>query len=220
MKNKEYFTKIKKEYQKASEYSDELYQNVAARLNKILFGRVVDFGNGGIINYDTQKINKLICMDIIFENKSITDNKIDFIYGDFYDIDLDSKADCVLVQVVLHHLIDDKKLRKSYKKVKEMLNENGKFIIVEVAFPKFLESLQNIVKPIIFIVLSMMKKPSLRFFSTKSLSASLVEAGFNNIQIQYIPIGKKVSPAPVLFPNLRIPGKLYPFKLILIEAKI
>jgi len=35
MKNKEYITKIKKEYHKASKYSDELYQNFTAKLKKI-----------------------------------------------------------------------------------------------------------------------------------------------------------------------------------------
>jgi len=113
----------------------------------------------------------------------------------------------------------NKKLKNALKKVKTMLNENGKFIIVEVAFPNFLELLQNIVKPITFAILSMMKKPGLRFFSVKSLLTTLETAGFHNIQIQYIPIGKKLSPSPVLFPSLKIPGNLYPFKLILIEAK-
>jgi len=47
MKNKEYITKIKKEYHKASKYSDELYQNFTAKLKKIHFSRVIDFGNGG-----------------------------------------------------------------------------------------------------------------------------------------------------------------------------
>ena len=219
MENKTYFTKIVEEYKKATDYNEELYQNVGKKLDEILFGKVVDFGNGGVINYDTRRIKKLICVDIIFENKSITGNKINFVCGNFYDINHGCKADCVLAQVLLHHLTDEKKLRKCLRKVKAVLNKNGKFIIVEVAFPRFLELFQNIIKPILFNILAMMKKPSLRFFSVKSLLALLAEAGFNNIQIQYIATGKRVSPAPVLFPNLRIPGKLYPFKHILIEAK-
>lgn len=219
MKNKTHFVKIKKEYQKASEYSDELYQNIAARLNKILFGRVVDFGNGGIINYDTKKIIRLICVDIINKSKNITNRKIDFIYGDFYDFDLSCKADCILAQFLLHHLTDDIKLINSIKKIKNKLNEKGKIIIVEIEVPIFVELIQNITKPIIFKVLALIKKPGLRFFSSRSLFTLLAESGFKDIRIQNIPIGKKVSPAPVLFPKLRIPGKLYPFRCILIEAK-
>ena len=219
MENKSYFEKVTKEYKKASEYSEELYQNMAIRLNKILFGRVVDFGNGGIINYDTQKIEKLICVDIINKNRNITNKKINFIYGDFYSPDLNSNADCILAQFLLHHLTDDKKLRISIRKVKTKLNERGKLVIGEIVVPRSVELIQNIMKPIIFPILALMKKPGLRFFSAQSLSALLADAGFNDIQIQNIPIGKKVSPAPVLFPGLRMPGKLYPFKCILIEAK-
>ena len=75
MENKTYFQQIQKKYKKAAEYNEELYQNTAMRLNKILYGDVVDFGNGGIINYQTGNIKKLICIDIIFNDKMITDNK-------------------------------------------------------------------------------------------------------------------------------------------------
>lgn len=219
MKNKTHFAKIKKQYQDASEYSDELYQNIASRLNKILFGMVVDFGNGGIINYDTQKIEKLICVDIINKGKGITNKKIDFVYGDFYDFDLTCKVDCLLAQFLLHHLTDDKGLINSIRKVKARLNEEGRIIILEIEIPAFVELVQNIAKPLIFKLLALLRKPGLRFFSSRSLCALLAGAGFKDIRIQNIPIGKKVSPAPVLFPMLRIPGRLYPFKCILVEAK-
>ncbi len=220
MKNKEYFKKIEKEYQEATAYNDELYQNIATELDKILWGKVIDFGNGGIINYKTEHLEKLICVDIINEERELSHHKIDFIYGDFYDIELQYQANCVLSQLMLHHLVDNEKVKKSLGKLKSILAEDGKFIIVEVEFSWILELLQNIFKPFIFKVLAMINKPSLRFFSHKGLIKLLTEAGFGNIKTQSIPIGEKISPASVLFPKLKIPGKFYPFKCVIMEAQI
>lgn len=219
MRNNIYFTEIQKDYRRASEYSQELYRNIAVHLNSILSGNVIDIGNGGIINYETQSIEKLICIDIIFKKHKITDKKIDFIYGDFYQIDLPGKVDYILTQFILHHLTDDIKLKKAIIKINRKLHEKGSFIVVEIAVPRWVEVLQNLWKNVIFVVLRLMRKPGLRFFSEKSLVELLRKCGFKCIHTTKISIGKKVSPAPVLFPKLRIPGKLYPFSCILIEAR-
>jgi SAM-dependent methyltransferase len=219
MENKTYFSNIIQEYQDATEYNDELYQNIASKLNRLLSGKVIDFGNGGIINYDTQNLDKLICIDVIFKNNETTSAKIDYIYGDFYEVDFPHKANFILAQVLLHHLTDGSRLIRALKKATTMLEEDGRFIVVEVVFPRFLELLQNVCKPIIFKGLAMIKKPSLRFFSTKTLYKLLHDSGLRPISIEQISIGKKVCPAPALFPKLKIPGWLYPFKIVLIEAE-
>jgi hypothetical protein len=220
MENRIYFSKIQREYREYYAYSGELYQNAAEKLDKILFGKVIDFGNGGIINYNTDSLEKLICVDIINKSQMITDNKIDFIYGDFYDIELDGKVDCVLIQFLLHHLTDDERLHGSIQKLKHLINENGKIIILEVVFPRYLERLQNVLKPLFFMTLRALKRPDLRFFSRQALVGLLSTFQPSDIKVQYIPIGKKVVPAPVLFPKLKLPGRLYPLKCILIEASL
>jgi len=220
MKNKEYFKKIEKDYQEASEYNDELYRNIGSELDRILWGKVIDFGNGGVINYSTDDLEKVICVDIINQEQTLSSKKVDFIYGDFYAIDLNDKANCVLAQLMLHHLVDTEKIKHSLRHVHSLLEEGGRFIIVEVEFPRFLERIQNIFKPVLFKLLSMMNKPSLRFFSRQSLEKLVTEAGFSICTTRRISIGKRVSPAPVLFPKLKIPGKLYPFKCMLLETEI
>jgi len=220
MENRIYFSKIQREYREYYEYSRELYQNVAEKLDKILFGKVIDFGNGGIINYNTDSLEKLICVDIINKSQKISNNKIDFIYGDFYDLELDGKVDCILIQFLLHHLTDDERLHGAIQKLKHFINENGKIIILEVVFPRYLERLQNMLKPLFFMTLRAIKRPDLRFFSRQAVVELLTTFQPRDMKVQYIPIGKKVVPAPVLFPKLKLPGKLYPLKCILIEASL
>jgi len=220
MENKVYFTKIRNEYQLASDHSSELYQNISHALEPNLKGVVIDFGNGGIINYDTSKLKKVICIDIINEEKHITDNKIDHIYGDFYNFELDSQADCFLLQFLLHHLTDNENISLSLRKLKEKLDPDGKLLIVEIDLPGYAESIQSMVMPLLNMLLSLLKKPHVRFFSSRTLVKLVTEAGFSNIETQTISIGKTVSPAPVLFPGLKIPGKLYPFNIIMLKAEI
>ncbi len=220
MENRKYFSKIQEQYQAYYEYSRELYQNIAERLDKILFGKVVDFGNGGIINYNTDRLEKLICVDIINKNRMVTDNKIDFVYGDFYEIQLDRDFDCILIQFLLHHLTDDERLYRSFRRLKHAIKDRGKIVILEVVFPRCLEQVQSLLKPLIFWALKALKKPHLRFFSCDTVVGLLSVLEPSDVKIRYIPVGKKVIPAPILFPRLKLPGRLYPLRCILIEASI
>ena len=219
MKNEDYFKKIKNDYQSATEYSSELYKNIGARLNSILAGTVVDIGNGGVINYSLDKIEKLICIDVIFEQKTNLNSKIECIYGDFYNLDFYTNPDCVLIQFLLHHLCDDLKLKKSLREINKNLRDNGKVVVVEILFPRFVEFFQNLFKGIIFIIFKLLRKPQVRFFSRESLTRLLADSGLRCYEMSEIPMGKKVSPAPVLFPKLRIPGILYPFRCVIVEAR-
>jgi hypothetical protein len=219
--NKDYFLNTINKYRDASEYTGELYQNIGKYLNNRLCGRVIDFGNGGIINYQTGNLKKVYCIDIINENHS--EGKIEYMYGDFYDINLNIEADCLILQFLLHHLTEDSRLEYAMKKAKTLLVNPGKLFVMEVIFPAWIERLQNLFKPVIFSSLALLKKPSLRFFGIVSLRQLIMHAGFQILREEYISIrpldGKKMSPAPVLFPSLKIPGRLYPFKCVLIEAR-
>lgn len=89
---------------------------------------MVDFGNGGIINYNTDRLEKLICVDIFNKNRIVADNKIDFVCGDFYNIQLDRVFDCVLIQFLLHHLTDDERFCRSFRKLRHSIKDRGKLL--------------------------------------------------------------------------------------------
>jgi hypothetical protein len=50
MENERYFESIRREYREAIDFSHEVHDNIAAQLDPLLRGHVVDFGNGGIIH--------------------------------------------------------------------------------------------------------------------------------------------------------------------------
>jgi hypothetical protein len=218
MKNEVYFRQNKREILEAAEYNRELYANIAAKLYGLLRGKVIDFGNGGVINYDTMRIDKLICVDVTNAKKGLTSQKIDFIYGDFYSFEFPTDLHCVMAQFLLHHLSDDQRLSESLGGVRAALGHEGKFIVVEMLLPRYLELLQGALRPLIYRLLAWMGKPALRFFSLESLSSMLRSTGFGRIETHFVDIGSRVAPAPVLFPRLKIPGRLYPLKCVIVEA--
>ncbi len=222
VENKAYFTTIQQEYCEASASSSQMYLDIGRRLDEILFGTVIDFGNGGVINYDARRLDRLICVDLIdpaASNRSVIGGKIRYIQGDFYDIRLNLRPDCVLAQFLLHHLTDDRRLLLSLKKIRAMLKPGGRLILLEVRLPTAAEATQRVLRPILIRSYALLRKPPVRFFSLKALCDLVIDAGFAPASVQLIPIKGRVSPAPVFFPRLRMPGWLYPFKCMMIEAR-
>jgi len=218
MENKKYFSQIKEDYQEAVEYSGAFYGEIAGKLGEILHGKVADFGNGNVVHYSTEKIDKLLCVDIINEKRVITEGKKEFIYGDFYDFDFPEDLDFALAHWLLHHLPEDDLLEVALHKLNKALGIHGKFVIVENVMPGYMEAVQNALRPVLFYLLRLMKKPGLRFFSLASLTRLLKRTGFDQISVSHVDVVGWIAPAPVLFPRLRMPGWLYPLKCIVIEA--
>lgn len=218
MRNREYFTRIRADYRKATDYNAELYRNIAAQIGSLLRGTVVDFGNGGVINYDTANIDKLVCVDVINEGTELTSAKIDHVYGDFYEYELPRDADYVMAQFLLHHLTDDGRLEAALRRLRRALAGRGRLIVVETVLPAAFERLEQALRPAVDGFLKLLRRPALRFFSIASLCALLRRAGFSAIEVRPVAIGRRVSPAPVLFPRLRIPGRLYPLRCVVVEA--
>jgi len=222
MKNEEYFSQIRQEYQEAiayiTEHSAEWVRQLGAKLNEILAGKVADFGNGGVMFYDLDNIDELLCVDITNQKAPVTEGKITYVYGDFYDFDFPSDLDFSLAQMLLHHLTEDERLDTALRRLNIALGSRGKFVIVEMVMPAYMESIQNILRPVLDSALRMMNKPELRFFSFDSLSRTLKKAGFNHLTAHNIKVVGWTAPAPALFPKLKMPGWLYPLRCVVIEA--
>jgi SAM-dependent methyltransferase len=222
VENKAYFKTIQREYGEASASSSQMYLDIGRRLDEILFGTVIDFGNGGVINYDAGRLDSLICVDLIDPGRStfpVSGEKIRYVQGDFYDIGVNFRPDCVLAQFLLHHLTDDQRLLLSLKRVRTLLRPGGKLILLEIKLPDCFEVIQRLFRPTLAFLYTLLQKPPVRFFSLRGLFKLLMEAGFAPGPAQVISIRGRVSPAPVFFPQLRMPGWLYPFRCMLIEAR-
>jgi len=218
MENEPYFTSIHGEYQRAVAASAEGYANIAAELDALLAGRVVDFGNGGVIRYDVARLRNLTCVDIINPEVPREDGNITFMKGDFYDFEFPAGTDVVLVQFLLHHLADDQRLAAALRRLERALGATGRLVVVEALMPRWMEVVQHVLRGPINLALRALRKPGLRFFSADSLGRLLEEAGFSPRALRPVDVGARMAPASALFPRLTIPGRLYPMRWVVVEA--
>lgn len=217
MDNERYFDKIREEYRAAIDDSSEGYANIGRMLDQRLTGRVLDFGNGGVINYRTDTLQHLTCVDLMPPPAAAT-SPGSWEQGDFYTYDFTGKADQVLVQFLLHHLPEDGQLEAALRRLAAALPPGGKLVIVEMLLTGVAPALQALFRPLVRLGLRLLGKPDLRFFSRKSLTELLQRAGFGQLTWETADVGEWVAPAPVLFPTLRMPGRFYPLRCVVLEA--
>lgn len=217
MDNERYFDKIREEYQAAIADSSEGYANIGRLLDERLKGRVVDFGNGGIVNYRTDRLESLGCVDLMPPPVAAA-GASSWEQGDFYTWHFTSNVDQVLVQFLLHHLPEDERLDAALARLAAALPPGGKLVIVEMLLTGIAPAVQWLLRPLIRLGLRVLDKPDLRFFSEHALTQRLRRAGFGRITWQAADVGEWVAPAPVLFPRLRMPGRFYPLRCVVLEA--
>lgn len=221
MDNERYFDKIRAGYQAAIADSSEAYTNIGRLLDERLKGRVLDFGNGGVVNYRTDALKSLVCVDLMPPPAAApapTSGSNSWEQGDFYTYEFSGKADQVLVQFLLHHLPEDERLEAALRRVALALPPGGQLVIVEMLLTGIAPAIQWLLRPLIRLGLRVLDKPDLRFFSEKSLTRLLRRAGFGRLTWQTVDVGASVAPAPVLFPTLRMPGRFYPLRCVVLEA--
>lgn len=224
-----HFSKYSKHY-----YADvhgvlrEACLNVGAVLDEILYGTVLDIGNGGVFFYNTDALEKIIAVDLAYPKEMQDTEKITFYSGDARNLGFleDEKADCVLMQFLLHHVVEntrkqtDESLTKLLSEARRVLKSNGRLIIVEpVVFPIF-ELFENIFYGLNSYILRLLNKPMVKFHCKSSLISRIEEVGYSNIESQKISLGKKWIPlAPALFPGkFVVPPCLYPTRFCCITA--
>ena len=153
------------------DYADEIeaiqpqfYKNAAAYINAVLDKlppncKCLDIGNGGVINYESDKIGELICADLSVSAKAVKryadKSNIRFVAGNMLDLKEyeNDYFDAVIVQTVIHHLAD-RHLKQTEKNVAKGINEcmrvikpGGRVLIVESTVAKWFEKLERLFYP-------------------------------------------------------------------------
>ena len=225
---KDHFAKQQKKYREVVEKTNkELYKNIRKELDKNLKGVVLDIGNGGIFNYDVNKLKGIIAVDIAFKSKE--DGKIKYIEGDARNLNKIKSNSCdrVVMQFLLHHITERNKkktyigLKKSLKEAKRVLKKKrGELIIIEMLVNPLVENLENIFYDINSFFFSLINRPMLKFYSKVSLHNLLAESGFRKILTKPINIGKYIDPLGGILPGfIKIPVIFYPFKCYMVVAR-
>jgi ubiquinone/menaquinone biosynthesis C-methylase UbiE len=109
--SKEFFDEYSNYAEYVMENQGDVYRNTKKLLDKFLVGvkSVLDVGNGGVINYTFENLERLDCLDISISESTKTkyghQENVQFIMGDALHLPFDNdQYDVAILQYVLHHL--------------------------------------------------------------------------------------------------------------------
>jgi len=223
-----HFKKHSKKYQHVVKNTNkELYKNIEHELNGELTGTVLDIGNGNIFNYDIDKLDRVIAIDLTFEDNMPDTGRIKRIHGDARDLRmLDSKScDRVVMQFLLHHIVEKTKkdtdgaVLSALKEAYRVLKPEGKMVIIEMLVHPFMERTENILYRLNYELLNFINKPMIKFYSENGLREKLLSADFTQINVKRIDMGKSIDPFEAILPGvITIPAYLNPTKCYFIVA--
>lgn len=193
---KNYFEDFKDEYAAEIEAIQPLfYQNAAFHINKVLKTmpancRCLDIGNGGVINYDSNRIGELICADLSVSDKAVkryaAKHNIKFVEGNMLNLKEWEKDsfDAVIIQTVIHHLAD-KRLSQTERNVEQGLKEcyrvlkpGGGILIVESTVSRWFEICERVFYPIMQWCFKAIHFDTVYQYSYSSLLKKIIEMDF------------------------------------------
>lgn len=198
----------------------EFYENAGKLLNSRLpqGGRVLDIGNGGVINYDHARLSRLDCADLTVSQTAVRKYaacpNIRFLRGDIFNLSgLPSGSyDAVIVQAVIHHLagpsFQDTRSRVSSAMAEclRVLRDGGLLFIMESTVVPWFERVERLLYPLMQAFFTLCRFGRVYQFSPKSLAALLSRLdGAELLSSENVEVGRFIW-----IMGRRIPRKLTP----------
>lgn len=203
-KNVDYFLGEHKKYS-SNINSIDTYQSMSKAINLELAGinYLLDIGNGGVFDYDTTLVKKIVGVDLFLDalpdEISIPAN-VSMFHGSAMNLPggLD-KFDGVVMVMLLHHLVGktvDQSRQNVHRAIAEayrVLGLGGKFIIMESCVPNWFYRFEKLVfRPASSLIELFLKHPPTLQFPRSEILKMMGAAGFTNITSKSITKGKYV----------------------------
>lgn len=181
----------------------EFYKNTSIMINKVLKNndKVLDIGNGGIINYKFESLSLLHCADITSNkasNKYEKYQNVKFIKANIMDMKeiYENTYDVVIIQTVLHHLAV-KRLEDTHRNVDKAITEclrvlkpKGKLLIIESTVNSFFENIERLFYYPMQLFFKLCEFDSVYQYSRKSLINRIRKLGLEITCSQNISLDK------------------------------
>jgi SAM-dependent methyltransferase len=122
-------------------------------------GEVLDIGNGGFFNYDTQLAAHVTAVDLFLQEGPGPTPNSSFRRGSILELPFDSnRFDCILLQNVLHH-VTGRRVRENYRnldrsmaEIARCLRPGGKAVLIESTVGGLFLQLEKLLYPIVLHV--------------------------------------------------------------------
>jgi ubiquinone/menaquinone biosynthesis C-methylase UbiE len=134
----------------------DTYAAIRARIDEALTGltSVLDIGNGGVFDYDAQRVPEIVGLDLFLDqiDKTRCPANVRFVSGSALDLPMrDGTFDGVIINMLLHHLVG-RTVDESIRNVKGALGEalrvlkpGGRLILIESCTPRWFYAFERLV---------------------------------------------------------------------------
>ncbi len=202
----------------------EFYQHIELMIRREIHGEneVLDIGNGGFFNYDTQLANHVTAVDLFLEDGPGPTPNSTFKQGSILDIPFPNESfDCIILQNVLHHVTGEcvkenhRNLSRNLAELYRCVRRGGKVVIIESTVGDWFYAIEKV----LFRPLLALKKgghPVTFQFTPKQIISETLEKGFELIEYADVPSrGLYFLQAGYKWPTLLSPARV--IKLVLIK---
>ncbi len=203
----------------------DTYQNIRNEVSKILSGteKLLDIGHGGVFDYNTDKINKIVGLDLDFMNSSFLPNNIKLVKGSVLEIPPEVKTfDKVFINMLLHHLCGENikenfyNLNKCFFEIKKTIKNKGEIVIVESCVPLWFNLIEKLIYKFTYkFILKFFKHPPVFQYTISQIKNALINNGYKLKNYKILKQGKYILQFGYKFPTF-----LTPVKTVIFRAEI
>lgn len=139
----------------------EYYRLIRLMVSRELKGqkRVLDVGNGGFFNYDTNLAEHVTAVDLFLKNGPGPGSNTTFRQGSILELPFQENSfDCIVLQNVLHHVtgktVDDnfQHLARSMQELYRCTSPGGKVVMVESTVGRWFNVAERMLFPLLLAV--------------------------------------------------------------------
>jgi SAM-dependent methyltransferase len=185
-------------------------------------GQLLDIGNGGFFNYDTQAVAHATAVDLFLDEGPGPLPNTTFRRGSLLELPFaDDTFDCILLQNVFHHVTgrsvaqNHRNLERGLHEIRRCVAPTGKVVIVESTVGRIFYQLERVLfKPALAVKRG--GHPVTFQFTPQHIVRSAEAAGLVVDELTYVPTGAFVLQMGYKWPSALTPVK--PIKLILRKA--
>ena len=200
----------------------ELYQYIELMVRREIQkqNEVLDIGNGGFFNYDTQLANHVTAVDLFLKDGPGPTPNSTFKQGSVLDIPFPAESfDCILLQNLLHHVTgatvkeNHRNLSKSLEELYRCVKIGGKVVIIESTVGNWFYPIESL----LFRPLLAIKKgghPVTFQYTPQQIINESLAKGFEIVEYADVPArGLRIIQYGYVWPTFLTPAR--PIKLVL-----
>ena len=222
--NKAYFSSNLDDYNK-NILEIDTYKNTKIEIDQEILNidKMLDLGNGGVFDYSTDLVNKIVAVDLFLDEceievpENVTMRKVNALdLGEEHF----EKYDAVIMNMLIHHLVGTdvdayfRNLEQVIDQAYGALRSKGKLIIVESCVPLWFNIFEKIVyKPASKIIESLISHPPTFQYTSETIKGELIKK-FNSVKCRKIVMGKFVLQYGYKFPSALTPVQPHIFTAI------